>query len=40
MGRPSTYSDELFEKIRDRMGHGETLVQISHDEQMPDRSTA
>jgi hypothetical protein len=31
-----TYSDELFEKICDRMGNGETLVQICRDEQVPD----
>jgi terminase small subunit-like protein len=39
MGRPSTFSDELFDQICDRLANGEVLKAICRDEQMPDRST-
>jgi hypothetical protein len=39
MGRPSTYSDELFDQICTRLENGEVLKAICRDEQMPDRST-
>jgi hypothetical protein len=39
MGRPSTYSDEIFDQICTRLENGEVLKAICRDEQMPDRST-
>jgi hypothetical protein len=39
MGRPSTFTDELFDSICERMANGETLLQVCRDDQMPDRAT-
>lgn len=39
MGRPSTYTDDLFNEICERMANGETLMQICRDDQMPDHET-
>jgi hypothetical protein len=39
MGRPSTFTDDLFDKICTRLENGEVLKAICRDEQMPDRST-
>lgn len=39
MGRPSTFTDEIFGVICDRLANGETLSQICRDGQMPDRET-
>lgn len=39
MGRPSTYTDEIFETICERLENGEVLKQICSDPEMPDRST-
>ena len=39
MGRPSIYSDELFQEICDRLSEGEPLAQICRDEHMPCVST-
>lgn len=38
-GRPSSYSDELAEKICARIAEGESLRKICRDEQMPSAST-
>lgn len=39
MGRPSTFTDEIFETICQRLENGEVLRQICDDDAMPDRST-
>ncbi|WP_262048472.1 hypothetical protein [Bradyrhizobium sp. Bra78] len=39
MGRPSTFTDEIFETICSRLENGEVLRQICDDNEMPDRST-
>jgi hypothetical protein len=39
MGRPSTFADEIFDQICDRLADGQTLSQICRDPQMPDRET-
>lgn len=39
MSRPSSYSDELAERICDRLSDGESLRQICLDDAMPSRST-
>ncbi len=39
MGRPTTFTDELFDQICDRLANGEVLKQICADPDMPDRST-
>lgn len=39
MSRPSSYSDELAERICDRLSDGESLRQICLDDAMPARST-
>jgi hypothetical protein len=39
VGRPSTFTDELFETICNRLENGEVLRAICADDQMPDRST-
>ena len=38
-GRPSSYSDEIAEKICDGLANGRSLRQICKDEGMPDRGT-
>jgi hypothetical protein len=38
MGRPSTYTDEIFATICDRLAAGETLSQICRDPDMPART--
>jgi len=35
VGRPTIYSDEIAEKICDRLASGESMVQICRDEEMP-----
>jgi len=39
MGRPSSYSDELAEKICDLLADGLSMVKICERENMPNRST-
>lgn len=39
MGRPSTFTDEIFETICQRLENGRVLRAICADEEMPDRST-
>jgi hypothetical protein len=39
MGRPSTFADEIFNQICDRLADGQTLSQICRDPEMPDRET-
>lgn len=39
MGRPSTFTDELFDTICGRLENGEVLRAICADDEMPDRST-
>lgn len=39
MGRPSTFTDEIFETICQRLENGEVLRAICANEDMPDRST-
>jgi hypothetical protein len=39
MGRPSTFTDEIFETICNRLENGEVLRAICADDAMPDRST-
>lgn len=39
MGRPSDYTDEIAEKICNRLADGESLRAICRDEGMPDRTT-
>jgi hypothetical protein len=39
VGRPSTFTDELFETICERLENGEVLKAICKDAEMPDRST-
>jgi hypothetical protein len=39
MGRPSTFADEIFGQICDRLADGQTLSQICRDPEMPDRET-
>jgi len=39
MGRPSTFTDEIFETICERLENGEVLRQICASDEMPDRST-
>lgn len=39
MGRPSTFTDEIFDTICERLENGEVLKAICKDDEMPDRST-
>lgn len=39
MGRPSKYTEKLSQTICERLGNGESLVQICRSENMPHRST-
>lgn len=39
MGRPSTFTDEIFETICERLAGGKTLLQICRDPEMPSRET-
>jgi hypothetical protein len=39
MGRPSTFTDEIFDTICGRLENGEVLKAICADDEMPDRST-
>ena len=39
MGRPSTFSDEIFDVICDRLANGETLSQICRDDPLQNRET-
>ncbi len=39
MGRPSSYTDEIADKIVTRLAHGEGLRTICRDDDLPDRST-
>jgi hypothetical protein len=39
MGRPSTFTDEIFDTICERLENGEVLRAICASEEMPDRST-
>lgn len=39
MGRPSTFTDEIFETICTRLENGEVLRAICSNDEMPDRST-
>ena len=39
MGRPSTFTDDIFDQICSRMANGETLLKICRDDEMPDRAT-
>lgn len=39
MGRPSTFTDEIFETICERLENGEVLRAICAKDEMPDRST-
>lgn len=39
MGRPSTFTDEIFDTICERLENGEVLRAICDNEEMPDRST-
>ena len=39
MGRPSTFTDEIFNQICERLADGQTLSQICRDPEMPDRET-
>ncbi|MCC8954100.1 hypothetical protein H8B02_11700 [Bradyrhizobium sp. Pear77] len=39
MGRPSTFTGEIFEAICERLADGQTLKQICRDPEMPDRYT-
>lgn len=39
MGRPSTFTDEIFDTICGRLENGEVLRAICNDDAMPDRST-
>ena len=39
MGRPSTFTDEIFDTICERLENGEVLRAICADDDMPDRST-
>jgi terminase small subunit-like protein len=39
VGRPSTFTDEIFDTICERLENGEVLRAICADDQMPDRST-
>jgi hypothetical protein len=38
-GPPSSYTQEMADEICDRLGNGESLVQICHDDHLPNRST-
>jgi hypothetical protein len=37
MGRPSTFTDEIFDEICERLANGQTLSQICRDPEMPSR---
>ena len=39
MGRPSTFTDEIFDQICTRLANGEVLKAICRDDAMPDRAT-
>lgn len=39
LGRPTIFTDALFEEILDRLALGETTEEICRDEDMPDRKT-
>ena len=39
MGRPSTFTDEIFETICRQLADGKTLLQICRDPEMPNRET-
>jgi hypothetical protein len=39
VGRPSTFTDEIFETICTRLENGEVLIDICDSAEMPDRST-
>lgn len=39
IGRPSSYSDDIAERIVERLMEGEALLQIVQDEGMPSRTT-
>jgi hypothetical protein len=38
-GRPSQYTDEIFNSICDKLADGNSLKRICEDEQMPDKAT-
>jgi hypothetical protein len=39
VGRPSTFTDQIFDTICERLENGEVLKAICKDDEMPDRST-